>query len=66
MAFYIRIANGTTSTHILTLCLSHTHTHASSVLTHGEDEGIDAGDEHTICHDELTVASIINFTWHMR
>lgn len=27
---------------------------------------IDAGDEHTICHDELSVASIINFSWHMR
>lgn len=27
---------------------------------------IDAGDEHTICHDELYVALIINFSWHMR
>lgn len=49
--FDARIANGTTST-------SNAHT--------WRRRRIDAGDEHTICHDELSVASIINFSWHMR
>lgn len=52
----VHVANGTTSIRIS--------------LTHAIGGRIDAGwmatNEHTICHDELSVASIINFTWHMR
>lgn len=50
----VHVANGTTSIRIS--------------LTHEIGGRIDAGwmatNEHTICHDELSVASIINFTWH--